>query len=38
MDINIDSIDLGNQDFHKVFKIKDIKLNNLIKKNQKKIF
>ncbi len=37
MDINIDSIDLGNQDFHKVFKIKDIKLNNLIKKNQKKI-
>ncbi len=37
MDINIDSIDLGNQDFHKVFKIKDIKLNNLISKNQKKI-
>ena len=37
VDINIDSIDLGNQDFHKVFKIKDIKLNNLIIKNQKKI-
>jgi hypothetical protein len=37
MDINIDSIDLGNHHFHKVFKIKDIKLNNLISKNQKKI-
>ena len=37
MDINIDSIDLGNQDFHKVFNIKDIKLNNLISKNEKRI-
>ena len=37
MDINIDSIDLGNKLIHKVFNIKDIKLNNLISKNEKKI-
>ncbi len=37
MDINIDSIDLGNKLFHKSFNIKDIKLNNLISKNEKKI-
>ncbi len=37
LDINMNTIDLGNKDFHKVFKIKDIKLNNLIIKNQKKI-
>ncbi len=37
MDINIDSIDLGNKDFHKSFNIKDIKTMNLISKNEKKI-
>ncbi len=37
IDINIDSIDLGNKDFHKSFNIKDIKTMNLISKNEKKI-
>ena len=37
MDINIDSIDLGNKLFHKSFNIKDIKTMNLINKNEKKI-
>ncbi len=37
MDINIDSIDLGNKYFHKSFNIKDIKTMNLISKNEKKI-
>ena len=37
MDINIDSIDLGNNLFHKSINIKDIKTMNLISKNEKKI-
>ena len=37
MDINIDSIDLGNKLFHKSFNIKDIKTMNIISKNEKKI-
>ncbi len=37
LDINISSIDIGNEDFHKAFNISNIKLNNLIEKNKKKI-
>ncbi len=37
LDINISSIDIGNEDFHKAFNISNIKLNNLVEKNKKKI-
>ena len=37
LDINISSIDIGNKDLHKAFNISNIKLNNLVEKNKKKI-
>jgi putative transposase len=37
LDINISSIDIGNKDFHKAFNISNIKLNNLVEKNKRKI-
>ena len=37
LDINISSIDMGNKDFHKAFNISNIKLNNLVEKNKRKI-
>ena len=37
LDINISSIDIGNKDLHKAFNISNIKLNNLVEKNKRKI-
>ena len=37
LDINISSVDIGNRDLHKAFNISNIKLNNLVEKNKKKI-